>query len=97
MMEAVSTSETSVNFYQTTRLNIPGGSNIHTHRHENLMSDTECPILGMDIRGFMINSLYCISYAVFLRSVIYYNMVNGMGLSVKQLFVPYQVASEVSG
>jgi hypothetical protein len=29
MMEAVSTSETSVNFYQTTRRNIPEDSHIH--------------------------------------------------------------------
>jgi hypothetical protein len=32
MMEAVSTSETSVNFYQTTRRNIPEDSHLHTHR-----------------------------------------------------------------
>jgi hypothetical protein len=36
MMEMVSTSETSVNFYQTTRRNIPEGSHIHTRRRENL-------------------------------------------------------------
>jgi hypothetical protein len=29
MMEAVSTSETLVNFYQTTRLNIPENSHLH--------------------------------------------------------------------
>jgi glycyl-tRNA synthetase alpha subunit len=38
MMEAVSTSETSVNFYQTTRGNIPEDSHLHTHRHQNLKS-----------------------------------------------------------
>jgi hypothetical protein len=34
-MEAVSTSEMSVNFYQTTRHN-PEDSHLHTHRRENL-------------------------------------------------------------
>jgi hypothetical protein len=37
MMEAVSTSETSVNFYQTTRRNIPEDS-FHIRRRENLKS-----------------------------------------------------------
>jgi hypothetical protein len=38
MMEAVSTSETSVNFYETTRRNIPEGCHLHTRRRENLKS-----------------------------------------------------------
>jgi hypothetical protein len=38
MMEEVSTSETSVNFYQATRRNIPEDSRIHTRRRENLKS-----------------------------------------------------------
>jgi hypothetical protein len=38
MMEAVSTSETSDNFYQTTRRNTPEHSRLHTRRHENLVS-----------------------------------------------------------
>jgi hypothetical protein len=38
MMEAVSTSETSVNFYQTARRNIPEDSHLHTRRRENLKS-----------------------------------------------------------
>jgi hypothetical protein len=38
MMEAVSTSETSVNFYQTTRRNNPEDSHLHTHHCENLKS-----------------------------------------------------------
>jgi hypothetical protein len=38
MMEAVSTSETSVNFYQTTRRNILQDSHIRTRRRENLKS-----------------------------------------------------------
>jgi hypothetical protein len=38
MIEAVSTSETSVNFYQTTWRNIPEDSHLHTRRRENLKS-----------------------------------------------------------
>jgi hypothetical protein len=37
-MEGASTSETSVNFYQTTRHNNPKGSHILTHRRKNLKS-----------------------------------------------------------
>jgi hypothetical protein len=37
-MEAVSTSETSVNFYQTTWRNIPEESHLHTSHDENLKS-----------------------------------------------------------
>jgi hypothetical protein len=39
MVMAVSTSEMSVNFYQTTRRNIPEDSHLHTHRRENLKSN----------------------------------------------------------
>jgi hypothetical protein len=38
MMEAVSTSETSVNFYQATRRNIEEDIHLHTRRRENLKS-----------------------------------------------------------
>jgi hypothetical protein len=34
MMETVNTSETSVNFYETTRCNIAEDSHLHTHRRE---------------------------------------------------------------
>jgi hypothetical protein len=44
MMEAASTSETSVNFYQTTRRNNPEDSHLHTHRRENLKSHMFTPI-----------------------------------------------------
>jgi hypothetical protein len=37
-MEAARTSETSVNFYQTTRCYNPEDSHLHTHRRENLKS-----------------------------------------------------------
>jgi hypothetical protein len=35
MMKAASTSETSENFYQTTRRNNPENSLLHTRHHEN--------------------------------------------------------------
>jgi hypothetical protein len=38
MMEAARTSETLVNFYQTTRRYNTEDSNLHTHRRENLKS-----------------------------------------------------------
>jgi hypothetical protein len=38
MMGTASTSETSVNFYQTTRRNGPEDSHLHTRRPENLKS-----------------------------------------------------------
>jgi hypothetical protein len=38
MLEAGTTSETLVNFYQTTRRYNPDDSNLHTHRRENLKS-----------------------------------------------------------
>jgi hypothetical protein len=38
MMEATSTSEMLVNFYQTTRRNNPEDSHLHTHHLENLKS-----------------------------------------------------------
>jgi hypothetical protein len=38
MMEAASTSETSVNFYQTTRRYNPEDSHLHNRRRENLKS-----------------------------------------------------------
>jgi hypothetical protein len=38
MMEEANTSETSVNFYQTTRRNNPEDSHLQTRRRENLKS-----------------------------------------------------------
>jgi hypothetical protein len=42
MMEAASTSETSVNFYQTTRRYYPEDNHLHIRRRENLKSYWQC-------------------------------------------------------
>jgi hypothetical protein len=42
MMEAESTSETSISFYQTTRRKIPEDSHTHTRCRENLKSHILC-------------------------------------------------------
>jgi len=47
MMEAVRTSETSVNFNVTTRRYIPEDSKLHTRRRENLKSHTEPNLLTL--------------------------------------------------
>jgi hypothetical protein len=39
MMDAVNTSETSVDFYETTRHNIPEGYHLHIRRRENVKSN----------------------------------------------------------
>jgi hypothetical protein len=39
MMDTTSISETSVNFYQTIRRNIPHGSHLHTRRRKNIKSN----------------------------------------------------------
>jgi hypothetical protein len=42
MKKAASTSETSVNFYQTTRRNNPEDSHLHSRRRKNLKSHWAC-------------------------------------------------------
>jgi hypothetical protein len=49
MMDVISTSETLVNFYQTTRRNIPEDSYLHTLRRQNLKSHTNFLKIGMMI------------------------------------------------
>jgi hypothetical protein len=47
MMVAISASETSVNFYDTTRHNIPECSHIHARRRVNLKSDLYNWLIGI--------------------------------------------------
>jgi hypothetical protein len=46
IMEAASTSETSVNFYQTVWRNIPEDSHLHTYSRENLKSRHFCVVIN---------------------------------------------------
>jgi phosphomannomutase len=41
MMEAVRTSETSVNIHKTARHNVPEDNHFHTYRHDNRKSQHE--------------------------------------------------------
>jgi hypothetical protein len=45
LMEAVSTSETSTNFYQTTWYNVPEDSDLHNRRCEKLKSQPHPSLL----------------------------------------------------
>jgi hypothetical protein len=51
MMEAARTSETLVNFYQTTRRYSPEDSHLRTHRRENLKSYFLCFGKEVQARG----------------------------------------------
>jgi hypothetical protein len=51
MMEAARTSETLVNFYQTTQCYNPEDSNLHTHRRENLKSYRDWGCFRRGYRG----------------------------------------------
>jgi hypothetical protein len=42
MMEAVSTSQTSISIYRTAQGNIPEVSHLHTRRHDNRKSHMYC-------------------------------------------------------
>jgi hypothetical protein len=57
MMEAVSTSETSVNFYETTRRNSLEDSHHHTHRREKLKSNQAIVTFSRKalLRGVILN------------------------------------------
>jgi hypothetical protein len=48
-----STSETSVNFYQTTRRNIPEDSHLHTHRRENLKSRHYFYLITINVTDYL--------------------------------------------
>jgi hypothetical protein len=53
-MEAVRTSETSANFYETTRPNIPEDSHFHTRRLENLQCHNTEVVQSQTIKIFQI-------------------------------------------
>jgi hypothetical protein len=55
MMEAARTSETLVNFYQTTRRYNPEDSHLHTHRLENLKSYRVVTSPIYTVLSFLIN------------------------------------------
>jgi hypothetical protein len=46
MMRAANTSETSVNFYQTTRRNKPEDNHLYSRRHESLKSHLKINLAG---------------------------------------------------
>jgi hypothetical protein len=62
MMEAASTSKTSVNFYQTTWCNNPEDSQLHTRRRENLKSHLATLILLQLI--FLGHLIQCFFFSV---------------------------------
>jgi hypothetical protein len=49
MMEAVITSDTSVNIYQITRRNISEDYHLHTRRRENLKSHILDPVIPVSV------------------------------------------------
>jgi hypothetical protein len=53
-VEAVRSSETSMNFYRTTLHYFPEGSNLHSHRCENLKSNVITLIYGNSLNGNML-------------------------------------------
>jgi hypothetical protein len=69
-MEAASTSETSVNFYQTARRNIPEDSYLHTRRRKNLKSKIAYWLL-ISVEGKRISVILCVHPCFGLSSVIF--------------------------
>jgi hypothetical protein len=53
MMKAASTSETSVNSYQTTRRYSPEDSHLHTHRREGSKCHKYCCCISLGIFHFL--------------------------------------------
>jgi hypothetical protein len=70
MMEAASTSEMSVNFYQTTRRNNPEDSHLHARRRESLRSHlgSICQLLHIFTYG---TAIYIIIITFFVLDFIY--------------------------
>jgi hypothetical protein len=57
MMEAVSISKTSVNFYKTTRRNIPKDGHLHIRRRENLKSHI-CDLDGIQTHDPQLKTIH---------------------------------------
>jgi hypothetical protein len=64
MMEAASTSETLVNFYQTTRRNNPEDSHLHTHRHENLKYHSIIDSFGLSKKKAFVGHQFCEAHLI---------------------------------
>jgi hypothetical protein len=76
MMEAASTSETSVNFYQATQHNNPEDSHLHTYCRENLKShyemDVQVSFIEKTFREFSpYHHRMCMEQQYFLQSVVF--------------------------
>jgi hypothetical protein len=54
IMEAVSASETAVNFYETTRRSVPEGCHLHDRRHEELTCHSLKSNLLLQVRWVMV-------------------------------------------
>jgi hypothetical protein len=91
MMEAASTSETSVNFYQTTRRNIPEESQLHTRRSENLISHLNHNPSWKTANHIRKSSLHIIMNTLPIRS----NAGNIFNLNLLQIhFVSYKIITD---
>jgi hypothetical protein len=81
MMEAARTSETLVNFYQTTQRHNPEDSHLPTHCRENLKSYSiqyipSCPLSSKSILTFIYHVMAYTRYSWMNAAVAYYQTVN---------------------
>jgi hypothetical protein len=67
MMEAASTSEASVNYYQIIRRNNPEDSHFHTRRHEKLKSSLHFSVTFRSC--FTMCALFCQKIVIFDRNM----------------------------
>jgi hypothetical protein len=72
MMEVESTSETSVNFYQTTRRNNPEDNHLHTRHRENLKSHLAYISFFTYIACIMLSIYYLLLLLLLLFIFIFY-------------------------
>jgi hypothetical protein len=100
MIEAVSTSETSVNFYQTTRRNIPENSHLHTRRRENLKSQLQSVYLKERERETKYQVGFEVLTAVSMKTVNFYQTTrcyNPEDSNLHQVSHPYKTAGKITG